>query len=155
MNLPEQIARHLREVYFGGNWSTVNLKETLADVTWQEAITQLYSFNTIGTLLYHVNYYVNEVGKVMGGAPLTAKDEYSFTAPPIRSAEDWTGLMEKAWADAERLARLIYALPGDALEQPFTDPKYGSYYRNFHGIIEHIHYHLGQITLIKKMLRAS
>jgi hypothetical protein len=28
--------------------------------------------------------------------------------------------------------------------------KYGNYYRNIHGIIEHIHYHLGQIVLIEK-----
>jgi len=32
------------------------------------------------------------------------------------------------------------------------EEKYGNYYRNFHGIIEHCHYHLGQIVLIKKML---
>jgi hypothetical protein len=31
--------------------------------------------------------------------------------------------------------------------------KYGNYYRNLHGIIEHTHYHLGQIVLIKKLLK--
>ena len=33
--------------------------------------------------------------------------------------------------------------------------KYGTYYRNFHGLIEHAHYHLGQIVLIKKLVAAS
>jgi hypothetical protein len=33
-----------------------------------------------------------------------------------------------------------------------TDPQYGSYYRDPQGIIEHLHYDLGQIVLIKKIL---
>ncbi|MEJ7829346.1 MAG: hypothetical protein WKF91_14145 [Segetibacter sp.] len=40
MNLTGQIAKQFRDVYFGGNWTSVNLKENLADVTWQQAITQ-------------------------------------------------------------------------------------------------------------------
>ncbi len=43
-------------------------------------------------------------------------------------------------------------LPEHKLWEDFTDKKYGNYYRNFHGIIEHSHYHLGQIVLIKKIL---
>jgi len=34
MTLIEQIAKHFRDVYFGGNWTAVNLKDTLADVSW-------------------------------------------------------------------------------------------------------------------------
>ena len=33
MNLTAQIAKQLKAVYFGGNWTWVNLKENLADVT--------------------------------------------------------------------------------------------------------------------------
>ena len=36
MNLTAQIAKHFNDVHFGGNWTSVNLKETLADVTWQQ-----------------------------------------------------------------------------------------------------------------------
>ena len=39
------------------------------------------------------------------------------------------------------------------LWETFADEKYGHYYRNLHGIIEHTHYHLGQIVLIKKLLQ--
>ncbi len=48
---------------------------------------------------------------------------------------------------------LIAQLPEGKLWEDFADKKYGSYYRNLQGIIEHTHYHLGQIVLIKKMLR--
>ena len=152
MNLTAQIAKHFRDVHFGGNWTSVNLKETLADVDWQQATTQVYGLNTIAILVYHTNYYVSAVMKVLQGEPLTAKDKYSFDLPPIQSQQDWELLLQKTWADAELFAILIEQLPESKLEETFTDEKYGSYYRNFHGIIEHLHYHMGQIVLLKKII---
>ena len=125
MNLTEQIAKQLRGVYFGGNWTSVNLKETLADVTWRQAIIKVYTFNTIAVLVYHMNYYVSAVLEVLQGESLNAHDKYSFDHSPVLSRED---------------------------RETFSDEKYGNYYRNIHGIIEHMHYHLGQIVLIKKIL---
>ncbi|MBD0284619.1 MAG: DinB family protein [Flavisolibacter sp.] len=152
MNWTAQIAKHFREVHFGGNWTAVNLKDNLADVTWQQATTQVYSFNTIATLVYHMNYYVSAVMKVLQGEPLHAKDQYSFDHPPIASQQDWEKLLDKMWTDAEAFASLIEQLPQSKLGETFVDEKYGNYYRNLHGIIEHMHYHLGQIVLIRKIL---
>lgn len=153
MNLTTQIAKHLRDVHFGGNWTSSNLKENLAGITWQQATTKVYSFNTIATLVFHMNYYVSVVLKVLQGQPLNASDKYSFDLPPIRSQEDWEKLLDKTWTDAENFASLIEQLPESKLWETFNDEKYGNYYRNIHGIIEHIHYHLGQIVLIKKIIQ--
>ena len=155
MNTPAQIAKHFRDVHFGGNWTTSNLKDNLADVTWEQAATQINSFNTIATLVYHTNYYVDAVMKVLQGEPLNAKDVYSFDHPPIVCKEDWEKLLAKTFTDAENFALLVEQLPESKLDETFTDEKYGTYYRNLHGIIEHLHYHLGQIVLIKKMVQAG
>jgi len=152
MSLPKHLAKHLRDVHFGGNWTSVNLKDTLADVTWQQATTQVHSCNTIVTLVYHINYYISAVSKVLEGEALHAKDEYSFSHPLISSKEDWEHLLHKAWTDAENFAGHIEQLPEHKLWENFTDEKYGNYYRNIQGIIEHTHYHLGQIVIIKKIL---
>lgn len=152
MNLTAQIAKHFREIHFGGNWTSVNIKDTLADITWQQATTEVYSFNTIAALVYHMNYFVNAVIKVLRGKPLDAHDKYSFDHPPIQSQEDWEKLLDKTWTDAENIASLIEQLPEIRLWEIFADEKYGNYYSNIHGIIEHNHYHLGQIVLIKKIL---
>jgi hypothetical protein len=152
MSLTAQIAKHFRDVHFGGNWTSVNLKDNLTDVTWQQATTPVYSFNTIATLVYHMNYYVSAVLKVLQGEPLNASDKYSFDHPPILSQEDWEKLLDKTWTDAENFASLVEQLPESKLWEAFSDNKYGNYYRNIHGIIEHIHYHLGQIVLVKKIL---
>jgi len=147
-----QVAKQLRDVYFGGNWTTSNLKQHLADVTWQQATTQVYSLNTIATLTYHLNYYVAGVAKVLAGGPLELKDANSFAHPPIRSEEDWQQFLANIWKDAEYFAQQIEQLPDEQLDTIFVDEKYGNYYRNLHGIIEHIHYHLGQIVVVKKII---
>ncbi|KAA5536353.1 DUF1572 domain-containing protein [Taibaiella lutea] len=153
MSLPKQIAKHFKEIHFGGNWTCSNLKDNLADITWQEATTQVYNLNTIAVLVYHVNYYVSAVLKVLHGEALNASDKFSFDCPPINSEEDWQALTNKAFTEAEIFAGLIEALPEEKLWENFSDEKYGNYYRNLHGIIEHTHYHLGQIALIKKIIK--
>lgn len=150
--LPKQIAKQFREVYFGGNWTCSNIKDHLADVTWQQATTKVYTFNTIATLVYHMNYYVSAILKVLEGNPINAKDEYSFDHPPINSAEDWKNLLDKTLADAEKFTEKIEALPESKLWETFVAEKYGIYYRNLNGVIEHCHYHLGQLVLIKKLV---
>ena len=146
------MAKQFRDAHFGGNWTSVDLKQTLADVTWRQAITKVQSFNTIAALVYHMNYYVSAVSKVLQGGPLDAHDKYSFIIPSIHTHDDWQNLLNKTWTDAENFSRLIEQLTESKLGETFVDPKYGTYYRNIHGIIEHMHYHLGQIVLIKKLL---
>jgi uncharacterized damage-inducible protein DinB len=150
-----QIGKHLREVYFGGNWSASNFKDQLTGVTWEEATTQIPHFNTIATLFYHSSYYVTAVLGVLQGGALEAKDEFSFNHPPIESEEDWNQLQNKVWAEVESFATLIEQLPDSRLWEIFVAEKYGTYYRNLHGIIEHSHYHLGQIAILKKLLREN
>ncbi len=140
MNPSIQIAKHFHDVHFGGNWTSVNLKDTLNDVTWQQATKKIQDLNTIAALVFHIDYYVAGVLKVLQGRPLDIHDKFSFDPPPIMSDEAWQDWLNKTWTDAEKL------------EETFVDAKYGTYYRNLHGLIEHTHYHLGQIVLIKKLI---
>ena len=155
MSVTKQLANHLRAIYFGGNWTVSSLKEHLGDITWQQATTRVHGFNSIASLTRHSTYYVNALIGVLQGKPLEAKDELSFRLPPLNSQLDWEQLLAKLWTEAETAAILIEQLPDTRLFDNFTDEKYGSYYRNIQGIIEHMHYHLGQIVLIKKMLQES
>lgn len=152
MNLPAQMAKHLRDVHFGGNWTSVNLRDTLSGVTWEQANRKVHGFNTIVALVFHTNYYVSVVLKVLQGERLNASDKYSFNHLPIHSQQDWENLLQKTWTEAESFAALIEQLPESKLLEDFEEGKYGNYYRNLAGIIEHTHYHLGQIVLIKKIL---
>lgn len=155
MHAIAQIAKHFRAVFFGGNWTCVNLKDELARITWQEATTKIHGLNTIAMLTYHIQYYVQAALQVLAGGPLDAHDKFSFTHAPINCREDWELLQGDIWSAVERMAVLLEQLPESRLWENFTDEKYGIYYRNLHGIIEHSHYHLGQITLIGKIVKSG
>lgn len=148
-----QLAKHFRDVYFGGNWTAVNLKTTLSDLTWQQATTSVYTFNTIATLVFHINYYVEIVSKVLEGGALIGNDKLSFAHEPILSQADWDKMLAHFWQNAENFALLIEKVPENQLSEDFSEQKYGNYFRNLQGMIEHTHYHLGQIVLIKKIVQ--
>lgn len=155
MTSVQQIAKHFKDVYFGGNWTSVNLREILSDIDWHQATKKVHNLNTIATLVFHINYYVNPVFKVLQAQALNASDKYSFDAPPIKSEDDWQKLVNKVFIEAELFAIQIETLNEAQLFEDFADCKYGNYYRNLFGIIEHTHYHLGQISLIKKILNEA
>jgi hypothetical protein len=155
VHLPQLLAKHLRDVHYGGNWTFSNLKDQLNNITWQQATTRIDSLNTIAALTYHIHYYVAAILKVIEGGPLDAHDKFSFDHPPVTGNEDWETLKTKIFREADRLVGLIDTFPKEKLGDLFADEKYGTFYRNFQGLIEHTHYHLGQIAVIKKLVSST
>jgi hypothetical protein len=153
--ISKQIAKHLRDVHFGGNWTTANLRETLSELSWREATQRINGFNSIAMLVFHVNYFVTALIGFLENGKLEAHDKFSFDLPPINSEADWTGLLERCLAEGEKAAALVSDLDDSLLASDFADKKYGTYYRNLSGTIEHMHYHLGQIALLKKLIRSN
>lgn len=153
MKTIEHISKHIRDVYLGGNWTAVCLIDALRDVTWEEANQKLHGCNDIATLVYHLNYYIVELNKVFRGEAFASKDELSFDSPPINSEEDWDNLTGELWTDVQAFAGFVEKLEEDKLWEDFIEAKYGNYYRNLQGIVEHVHYHLGQIMILKKVIR--
>lgn len=149
------IAKHIRDVHFGGNWTCSNLEEILSDVTLDEALQQIYGLNSIATLTFHIHYYAVAITNVLEGLPLEAKDEYSFAHPSFENDSDWKEFVANVLTQADAFSRLAAKLKDEHLMIDFTDEKYGSYFRNLIGFVEHTHYHLGQISLIRKIIRAQ
>ena len=155
MNLAEELANQLKEVLIDGKWiAFTNIKEQISDLTWEQATTSIDGLNSIALLTFHINYYVAGLVRVLEGGPLDIKDKYSYDMPPIRSAQDWTALKEKSFADSERFVELVRQLSDADVRGPFVEEKYGTYYRNLVGMVEHTYYHFGQMVLIKKLLLA-
>ena len=153
MKLTAEITKRFREILLNGDWVIgTNFKDQLSDLTWKQATTKIGTLNTIAALTFHINYYIAGVLNVFEGGSLDIRDKYSFNLPPIKSQEDWEKLLDKMWNDAEKFANIVELMPDKKLGEVFVNKKYGSYQRNINAIIEHSYYHLGQITLIKKML---
>ncbi|RXM52164.1 MULTISPECIES: DUF1572 domain-containing protein [unclassified Chryseobacterium] len=154
MSSVSQLAKRFKEVMLDGLWiANTNFKDQLSDVIWEQAVTKVGSLNTIAMLTFHIDYYIAGIIPVFEGGTLDIKDQYSFDAPPIESQEQWNALLNKLWSDSEKFTTLLEKMPDSKLDEVFVDEKYGTYQRNIDGMIEHAYYHLGQITLIKKLLK--
>ena len=152
----EQIADRFREVFVDGTWiANTNYQEQLSDLSWREATHKVLQLNSIAALSFHVNYYLAGVIEALAKGVLDIRDKYSFEMTEISSEEAWLSLRDELMSNALKFELIIRALPDDSLDSIFVDAKYGTNRRNLEGIIEHSYYHLGQIVLIKKMIRSK
>jgi hypothetical protein len=150
MEITALIAQHLLDVHIGNNWTDVNLSGTLADVTLQEALSvSAASPNTIAGLVHHITYWNRHMIGRMKGVEATIPATNGFELPVDF---DWQRLKDDNIVSAHELAVAIREFDTARLEQPIM-PGFSSAYKNLQGTVEHVHYHLGQIVIIKKLLR--
>jgi len=153
MKKSEQLASRLREVILNGTWiANTNIKDQIENLDWEIATKKVESLNTISILAQHVHYFVVGIKNVFEKGKLEIRDKYSFDFPPIESQAEWKVFQNKFWNDTEKLAEVIEKMSEEQLNEDFGDEKYGNYLRNIDGMIEHSYYHLGQISLIKKLV---
>lgn len=155
MRTTAQIAKHIHQMYFGDNWTEVNLKDTLSNISFKVANKHINGFNSILALTYHIHYFTKAQLKVLEHGILDAKDSESYKHPEITSQLEWETFLNIIWEEAKQFSALIKQLPNNILQTAFVDEKYGTYATNFLGLIEHTHYHLGQIVILKKLVYLS
>lgn len=149
----KDLSNRLREVLLNGKWiANTNFKEQITSITWEQAIERVENLNTIALLTFHVNYYLNGILNVFEGGELEIKDKYSFDMAEISSEADWLNLINDFVSNAEKFISHVENMDENLLAQPFVKEEYGSYLRNIEAQIEHSYYHLGQVSLIRKMI---
>jgi hypothetical protein len=156
MKNAKQLAARFSEIFMDGKWiANTNYQEQLADITCEQANRQIGSLNTIALLTFHVNYYIAGVLNVLKGGALEIRDKYSFDTAGVHSEAEWANLKNELYNNAAQFAQHVERLSDEQLAQAFVKAEYGDYHRNINGLIEHSYYHLGQISLLKKLILES
>ena len=147
------VANRLREVLLNGHWiANTNYKEQLLSISREQATQKIGSLNTIAVITFHINYYLTGLLHVFNGGRLEISDKYSFDCPPIQSETEWKSLVNEFLIHSEKFADAVAQMQDEKFDEIFVDEKYGTYLRNIEGVIEHSYYHLGQISLLKKLI---
>jgi len=148
-----ELASRLREVFLDGLWiANTNYKNQLEHISWDQATQSIAPLNSIAHLVFHINYYLEGLIDAFNHGRLTIKDAHSFDLPKITKESEWRLLVDSLIRNASAFAEKVEKLEDSDLDRPFLDGTYGTTVRNIEGVIEHSYYHLGQITLIKKLL---
>ncbi len=147
------LANRVREVLLTGKWiANTNFQAQIRAINWQQAVQKVATLNSVAMLTFHINYYLKGLIQVFEGGPLEIKDKFSFDLPEIKSEADWQLLVAEFVANSEAFARFVEEMEDAQFNEVFVDQKYGNYLRNIEGVIEHSYYHLGQVSLITKLI---
>lgn len=147
------LAGRLREVLLDGRWiANTNFRDQIENLDWRVAIETIGSHNSIASLTFHINYYLAGLLSAFSTGQLDIRDAYSFDLPPITKEAEWNAVVGTFIDNAQRFADAVEKMPDSIFDQPFIDPRYGTYLRNIEGVIEHSYYHLGQVALLRKLI---
>lgn len=151
MKIAPLAAQHVAEVVHG-NWTDIFLDDVIADVTYEEAVALPPGItNSIAMLVYHIKFYNDVVRLRLAGEKPAVGPANGFDVA-INTDADWQQLKADCIASFKTLANDIKALPDEKLWQHPAGSG-DTFYKSFHGIAEHGHYHLGEIVLLKKIIR--
>jgi uncharacterized damage-inducible protein DinB len=148
MKETERICKQMEQAVYGAAWHGACLVEVLEGVTAPMAAARpVDGLHSIWELLAHLSATQQIIlDRIASGAD---------------SGEEWPGVppvTDAAWQQAianfkdleGRLRRAIAEFPDDRL--PLVLKEGGtSAYNNFHGNVQHLAYHIGQIAMLKKM----
>jgi len=153
MKIQSLIAQHVLDAHEGGNWTGNSVKQVLEDVSVAAAIIVTpASSNTISSLVHHLTYWNNiMVLRILGESPQIPKAN-GFDVKVLTTQKEWEIVKLLNIESAHLLASTILNFDCDDLTKPIL-PGYSSAYKSLNGCIEHIYYHLGQITVIKNLTK--
>lgn len=147
--LIEVIAQHFHEVNYGNNWTDVSVKDTVDRISFREATRQTGNVNTIALLLYHMDFYNMVVYDRLVDAKRAFEHEDSLRVE-VMDEKAWENLKTTYFEHVDLIHKAILAFPESRLFETTTT---NTPYKNLHGLVEHIHYHLGQISLLRKLVQ--
>lgn len=150
----EKLAKRLEELLIDGKWiANTNFRELLETIDRDLAQLKLGQHNSIEALVFHVSYYLDGILEAFETNELNIKDAMSFDFIPSNSKEEWTERKRQFYLSSVRFIEVVKTFSNEELEQTFFKEDYGSLERNIEAQIEHSYYHLGQISLLKKLLK--
>lgn len=146
------LANRFREVILNGKWiANTNFKDQLDQISLEQAARTIGPHNSIALLTFHINYYVAGILNVFEGGDLEIRDKFSFDMPPVENEAAWKTMKSTLYTNAEKFAAHVERLSNEQLDAVFVKEAYGSYRRNIEAMIEHSYYHLGQVSLLRKL----
>jgi hypothetical protein len=161
MNESDRIADELTRAHRGDPWHGSSARALLTGLTAEWAAQRpIPAAHTIWELLLHLTGWRREVARRLDGGTPTLPAGGDWPTMPVGSDDAWNrSLAEFDAASEELLAavarfdpRRIDELVGEGRNAPVGTGV--SWYVMLHGVAQHDAYHMGQVSLLRKLIDA-
>lgn len=143
------------QLYEKGAWFGDTYMEKLQDITQDEAFTPpMKDVHSIAELVSHVIYWRTPIIKRLKGekdyAPSMESPDNWVPLEKLK-AKGWKKLLEEFEASQKELLTLLKGAKPEFFKGEYSPGNSWDYVTE--GIVQHDVYHLGQLALVKKMIR--
>lgn len=142
----------ITETANGNNWTGTNAEQALSNISAETAIKRInVNHLNIAELAAHLACWNKVIAKRLEGINYTPSKEEDFPVINELTEEQWQIHKQNFFNSFEVLTATLLQKEDVSLDQPIFEGA-SSVYRNVHGQVSHLHYHLGQIVLLKKIV---
>lgn len=156
MNDVKRLDDELERATLGHPWHGPSLARILDDVTAEEAAARpIPNAHTIWELVLHLTAWDEEIARRLNGEGHPLSPAEDWPEPPNDVNGAWDQARRNFFAAHERLRETLRGLLPGRLSEPLhtADDVDGTHFVMLHGVSQHIAYHGGQMSLLKKALR--
>ncbi|MBK9329214.1 MAG: DinB family protein [Sphingobacteriales bacterium] len=148
----QSIMTLLSETATGNNWTGINTETALRGITAEQAVRRLNANHlNIAELAAHLTCWNKVIARRLNGENYQPGKEEDFPVINLLLETEWEALKTAFMESFVILETTLNSKEDNILNNPIFEGG-TSAYRNLHGQISHLHYHMGQIVLLKKLL---
>lgn len=142
----------IQETADENNWTGINAEQALKDINAEQAVKRINSNHlNIAELTAHLTCWNKVITKRLDAENYAPTKEEDFPEINELTTKEWNKIKQKLFQSFEELTNKLQEKESVDVNAPIFKGA-SSAYRNLHGQISHLHYHLGQIVLLKKIL---
>jgi len=147
----DRIADQLERAFEGDAWSGPTVTEILSGISAEQAAARpVAAAHSIWEIVLHATAWQRTVRERLQGHPVEPlADDQDWPRVADASESAWAGTLRNLRAEYELLRREAEAWRDRDLSLTPGGERYTAY-EMLHGVIQHIYYHAGQITILKK-----
>ena len=152
MKETDRIIKLFEDLYNGESWIGVNIVSTLENISAKQAAKKItVDRNSIWEITNHIISWRLNVLQRVKGKTIVSPDNNYFEPVKDTSESAWKNTLEQLKISQLQWIDFLTTVDANDFEKVYPNNAM-TYYENILGIVQHDAYHLGQITLLSKLI---
>lgn len=150
MNESERLASELQKALNGEAWHGPSWRELLEGVTREDALERpVAGAHNMAEIVRHVTTWEDVVRRRLEGETPAVSDAEDWPRPDLEGESAWQATIERLFVTSRALCETVARFPVERLQErrPGMDQ---TWYAMLIGELQHVLYHAGQVSLLKK-----